>query len=305
MRPTRIIPTLAYSVGFKLIYEDLNTMVTETQAGSNTTDKSLLTQLSEAVNVKIALTAFASFMILYIYAPILSLIAFSFNSGGLTFPFVDFTTDWYTVLFNNQGFIDATVRSLQLAIVVTIITTVLSTAAALAYRYDFWGQRGILYLLILGIITPGVTYGVGASLFFGELLGLNTGLWLATPVHVVWTIPFAVIILLAGFPRNLAENERAARVMGADRWTRFREVILPQIAPTVLGAAVFAFTLSYNEATRGLLLVGQDSTLPIAIFAEAAGTRATPQLFALGSVTTIFSTILLAIGGGIILYTSN
>ena len=280
-------------------------MVTETRTGSSDRNKSLLTRLSEAVNVKVALTAFALFMVLYIYAPILSLIVFSFNSGGLTFPFIGFSTEWYTVLFENQGFIDATFRSLQLALVVTAITTVLSTATALAYRYDFWGQRGLLYLLILGIITPGITYGVGASLLLTELLGLDTSLWLATPVHVVWTVPFAVIILLAGFPRNLAENERAARVMGADRWTRFREIILPQIAPTVLGAAVFAFTLSYNEATRGLLLVGRDNTLPIAIFAEAAGTRATPELFALGSVTTIFSTILLAVGGGIILYASN
>ena len=280
-------------------------MATETRTGSSDRNKSLLTRLSEAVNVKVALTAFALFMVVYIYAPILSLIVFSFNSGGLTFPFIGFSTEWYTVLFENQGFIDATIRSLQLALVVTAITTVLSTATALAYRYDFWGQRGLLYLLIIGIITPGITYGVGASLLLTELLGLDTSLWLATPVHVVWTVPFAVIILLAGFPRNLAENERAARVMGADRWTRFREIILPQIAPTVLGAAVFAFTLSYNEATRGLLLVGRDNTLPIAIFAEAAGTRATPELFALGSVTTIFSTILLAVGGGIILYASN
>lgn len=280
-------------------------MTAETQTESSTANKSILTRISEAMNVKIALTAFAGFMILYIYAPIISLIVFSFNSGGLTFPFVEFSSKWYTVLFNDQGFVDATVRSLQLALVVTVITTVLSTAAALAYRYEFWGQRGLLYLLILGIITPGITYGVGSSLLLTELLGLSTGLWLATPVHVVWTVPFAVIILLAGFPRTLAENERAARVMGADRWTRFREVILPQIAPTVLGAAVFAFTLSYNEATRGLLLVGRDNTIPIAIFAEAAGTRATPELFALGSVTTILSTVLLTIGGGIILYSSN
>lgn len=279
-------------------------MATESTREPAIRNKSVLTRLSEAVNAKYALVAFTAFITLYIYAPILSIIAFSFNSGGLTFPFVGFTTDWYSVLVGNQTIIDATVRSLQLALVVTVITTILATATALAYRYDFWGQRGLLYLIILGIITPGITYGVGASLFLTELLALDTGLWLATPVHVVWTVPFAVIVLLAGFPRNLAENERAARVMGADRWTRFREIIFPQIAPTVLGAAVFAFTLSYNEATRGLLLVGQDNTLPIHIFAIAAGTRATPELFALGSVTTIFSTVLLAVGGGIILYYS-
>jgi len=264
-----------------------------------------LARLSGIVSFRRLLSVFVLFMILYIYAPILSLIAFSFNEGGLTFPFVGFTTEWYTVLFENQGIVDATVRSLQLALVVTVITTVLATSTALAYRYDFWGQRGLLYLLILGIITPGITYGVGANLFLTELLGQDSGLWLAVPVHVVWTVPFAVIVLLAGFPPTLAENERAARVMGASRWTSFRRVVLPQIAPTVLGAAVFAFTLSYNEATRGLLLVGQENTLPIEVFTIAAGTRATPELFALGTVTTVFSTVLLMVGGVLVLYAAD
>jgi len=280
-------------------------MATESRAKTGASNKPVLVRLIERVSMRRVLIAFVGFMVVYIYAPILAVIAFSFNSGGLTFPFVGFTTEWYSVLFENQEIIDATVRSLQLALVVTVITTVLSTATALAYRYDFWGQRGLLYLLILGIITPGITYGVGAALVLTQTLGLSGSLWLATPVHVVWTVPFAVIVLLAGFPPNLADNERAARVMGAGRWTRFREIIFPQIAPTVLGAAVFAFTLSYNEATRGLLLVGQDNTLPIQIFAIAAGTRATPELFALGAVTTVFSTILLVIGGFIVLFKSD
>ncbi|MFT4880062.1 MAG: putative spermidine/putrescine transport system permease protein [Natronomonas sp.] len=264
-----------------------------------------LARISGLVTFRRLLLVFVLFMTLYIYAPIISLIAFSFNEGGLTFPFVGFTTEWYTVLFENQGIVDATVRSLQLALVVTAITTVLATSTALAYRYDFWGQRSLLYLLILGIITPGITYGVGANLFLTELLGQDAGLWLAVPVHVVWTVPFAVIVLLAGFPPTLAENEQAARVMGASRWTSFRRVVLPQIAPTVLGAAVFAFTLSYNEATRGLLLVGQENTLPIEVFTIAAGTRATPELFALGTVTTVFSTVLLTVGGLLVFYAAD
>lgn len=279
-------------------------MATESRTKTGTSNKPVLVRLIERVSMRRVLILFVGFMVVYIYAPILALIAFSFNSGGLTFPFVGFTTEWYSILLENQDIVESTVRSLQLALVVTVITTVLSTATALAYRYDFWGQRGLLYLLILGIITPGITYGVGASLVLTQTLGLSGSLWLATPVHVVWTVPFAVIVLLAGFPPNLADNERAARVMGADRLTRFREIIFPQIAPTVLGAAVFAFTLSYNEATRGLLLVGQDNTLPIQIFAIAAGTRATPELFALGAITTVFSTILLAIGGFVVLFRS-
>jgi putative spermidine/putrescine transport system permease protein len=279
-------------------------------AGEGTTDTarqgdSALTSLIERVSVKRVLTVYMVLIAIYVYLPIISVIVFSFNAAGLAFPFTNFTLEWYVELFNNQNLVQSVVRSLQLALVVTVITTVLATATALAYRYDFWGQRGLLFLLILGIITPGITYGVGATLFLNEILGLPKGLWLGIPVHVVWALPFAVIVLLAGFPPTLAENEEAARVMGANNFTIFREIILPQIAPTVLGAAVFAFTLSYNEGTRGLLLLGDQNTMPLQVFSIAAGTRVTPELFALGSATTIASTILLAVAGLLVFAGSN
>ena len=273
----------------------------ETEA-TTSAETSVLTSLVENISVKPVIAVYSILMALFVYLPILSVVAFSFNSAGLTFPFDNFTLQWYEQLFSNQALMTAVIRSLQLALVVTVITTVLATATALAYRYDFWGQRGLLFLLILGIITPGITYGVGATLFLNELFGLTKGLWLAAPVHVVWTLPFAVIVLLAGFPPTLAKNEEAARVMGADNRTVFRKIILPQVAPTVLGAAVFAFTLSYNEATRGLLLVGSDNTMPLQVFAIASGTRVTPTLFALGSITTIASTFLLAGAGFLVFY---
>jgi putative spermidine/putrescine transport system permease protein len=272
-------------------------MSTKAARTSEATHGSGLASFVERINVKHVLIAYFALAALYIYLPIISIIAFSFNSGGLTFPFVEFTTRWYSELLATDAMVEAVGRSLQLAVVVMVITTILGTAAALAYRYDFWGQRGLLFLLIIGIITPGITYGVGATLFLNELLGLSKSLWLAVPVHVVWTLPFAVIVLLAGFPPNLAENEEAARVMGADNITVLRQIILPQIAPTVLGAAVFAFTLSYNEATRSLLLLGNENTMPLEVFSIASATRATPDLFALGSITTIASTLLIAIAG--------
>lgn len=280
-------------------------MSTKAARTSGATHGSGLASFVERINVKHVLVVYTALVALYIYLPILSVIGFSFNSGGLTFPFVEFSTQWYAELLATESMIEAVSRSLQLAVVVMVITTVLGTAAALAYRYDFWGQRGLLFLLIIGIITPGITYGVGATLFLNELLGLSKGLWLAVPIHVVWTLPFAVIVLLAGFPPNLAENEEAARVMGADNVTVFRQIILPQIAPTVLGAAVFAFTLSYNEATRSLLLLGDNNTMPLEVFSIASATRATPDLFALGSITTIASTVLIAIAGILVFRGAN
>lgn len=254
----------------------------------------------DVLTSKRAFVIYAIIFTAYVYLPILSLIGFSFNQGGLTFPFVGFTLDWYAELFANESMIQAIQRSLMLAFATMVVTTILATALAIAYRREFVGKRLILFLLILGIITPGITYGVGATLFLNEILGLSKSLWLALTVHVVWTLPFSFIVLLAGFPPTLAQNEQAARIMGADNPTVFRKIVFPQIAPTVLGAAVFAFTLSYNEATRGLLILGQQNTMPLEVFAIAGSRRPTPELFALGSITTVVSTILLAITGVIV-----
>ena len=265
-------------------------------------DRSVLTRLVQWFDMKRLLAAYFILISLYIYAPMIALIVFSFNAGGISPPYQGFTLAWYSELAGNRGILISVWRSIQLALVVTVITTILGTAAALAYRYDFRGRKLFLYLIVLGIITPGIAFSVGSTLFLNEVLGFSRSMWLALPAHVVWTLPFAVIVLLAGFPPNLAQNEEAARVMGASRVTTFREIILPQIAPTVLGAAVFAFTLSYNEAERGLLLVGRDRTMPMEVFSIASAERATPELFALGSMTTVFSTILLLIAGGLVVY---
>lgn len=256
----------------------------------------------DRINVRWMILAYAIIVTLYVYTPTISLIVFSFNEGGMFPPFEGVTSEWYRILWANEEMRAAIGRSIQLGLVVTVISTVLATLTALAYRYEFFGKRWILYLLLMGIIVPGVTYGVGAMLFFNRFLGLSRSLWLAVPVHVVWVVPFAVIVLLAGIPPHLTRNEEAALVLGANRITVFREVILPQIAPAVLGAAVFAFTLSYNEGTRGLLLVGEGTTVPLQIFSVASVERISPDLFALGAATTVFSTVLLIVAAFLVLY---
>jgi len=256
---------------------------------------SRLTAFAAWIDMRKLLMGYTVLFVIYLYLPMISLIAFSFNAGGLTFPFTDFTLDWYYQLFSNAKLMSAIQFSLKLAAVTTVITTVLSTAAALAYRQEFRGKRTLLYLFILGIIVPGVTYGVSSLLLFQEFLNLSPGFWMAVPVEVVWTFPFGLIILLAGFPPNLAENERAARVMGASPWTVFKQITFPQIWPTILGSALFAFTLAYNETARSILLTGSDSTMSNQVFVITNQISPTPGLFALGTITTIFSTVLLIV----------
>lgn len=273
----------------------------ERRARNPTRGLSVLNRIGDRLDVRRIFVIYAVLATIYIYTPTISLVVFSFNAGGISLPFSAFTFDWYRQLLANQALIASIWRSIQLALVVTVVATTLATVTALAYRYEFWGKRGVLYLLLVGIIVPGVTYGIGAALFFNDLLGIEKGLWLALPLHVVWALPFSVIILLAGFPPHLARNEQAARLMGASRLSAFREVLLPQISPTILGAAVFAFTLSYNEGTRSLVVTGDGSTMPIQVFSIASSQRVSPSLFALGAATTVISTVLLVVATVLIL----
>jgi putative spermidine/putrescine transport system permease protein len=257
---------------------------------------------TNVVSIRRLLQIHTGIILLFIYIPVLTLIIFSFNSGGLNFPVEGFTFSWYTDLFNDQATVAAISRSLQLAVVVTLLGTPMATAAAIAYLYGFPGKKLLLYLLITGIVVPGITFSIGSNLFLVQTLNFDQSLLLAIPVHIVWSVPFATIFLIVAIPSNLAEQDAAARSMGASRWTVFRRVIFPQIAKGFAGAALVIFTLSYNEGTRALLLLGSDRTIPDRIFNVSASADLTPQLFALGSVTAFVSVLLLAVLGYVFLF---
>ncbi|WP_255152138.1 ABC transporter permease [Halorarius halobius] len=274
---------------------------TTTGTGSGTVVGRALDYVANELEMRKILAGYALVVGVFVYLPMISVILFSFSSSGSSFPIEGFTTRWYSVMLADGPLIASITSSLQLAAVVMVITTTMATGAALAYRHQFVGKRALLYLVILGIITPGITYSVGATLFLNEILGLPRGLWSTIPVHVVWTFPFAFIILLAGIPPNLAEQEDAARVMGLSERKIFTKITLPQIWSTILGAAVFALTLSYNEGTRSILLLGSDNTMPVYVFSTIASTGTGAEMLALGAVTTFVSIVLLGIGGVLLL----
>lgn len=275
---------------------DSTVVLTDMATGNSMTASSLATRISQTVTLHRLLGVLTGLMLLYVYLPVISLVAFSFNAGGLSFPFTVLTLEWYEVLFTDASTIEAITLSLRLAAVVTVIGTIMATAVALAYVYGFPGSRLLLYLLITGIVVPGITYSVGANIFLTQLIELSQQLWLAVTVHVVWALPFATIFLIVGIPSTLKEQTEAARVMGAPTSTVFREVVLPQIWLAVVGAAIIIFTLSYNEGSRSLLLIGRDTTMSLHVLSQAGATLQ-PDLFALGSVTALVSTALLAVAG--------
>src|SRR5581483_11810272 len=114
--------------------------------------------------------------------------------------------------------------------------------------------------------------------------------WLTTTlaVHVMWTLPFCLIIFLMFFNRFDPNLEDAALVFGANEWKKFWYVLFPLLRPALLSSALFGFTLSLDEFQRSLLVTGIDQTLPLMVMASVT-TRITPTLYALGSLTTLLS----------------
>ena len=126
-------------------------------------------------------------------------------------------------------------------------------------------------------------------------MGIPTAWWSSgLGVHVVWTLPFGFLVMMAVFNRFDSTLEEAARDMGASEWTVFKEITLPLVTPGIVAAGLFGFTLSYDEFARTTLLSGQYNTLPLDINASMTQ-RIRPTLYALGTASTIFSILMIGL----------
>ncbi|MCA9864126.1 MAG: ABC transporter permease [Thermomicrobiales bacterium] len=241
-------------------------------------------------------------ILIVLYAPffIMGLLSFAERTTAV-FPPADFSFISYQKLFNPTNFdlyripgeplvnyLRPIGLSVTLALLTSIIATVLALMAALAFRERFRGRGIAFYLLLLGMVTPGIILGLGFRLF-ADQIGLPTG-WKTTGLltHIAWTMPFGFIVFLVFLNRFDRTIEEAASVLGADSWTVFRTVTLPVLAPGVLASLLFGFTLSFDEIQRSALVLGRDQTLPIAIIG-ATTVRITPVLYALGSLIALVS----------------
>ena len=194
----------------------------------------------------------------------------------------------------------AMLRSIILALIVMLITALFSTMFAMAFRKRFFGSGLLFYTIMTGIMVPGILLSLGLATLLKQL-GIPPAWWsTALGVHVVWTLPFGFLVMMAVFNRFDGSLEEAARDMGASEWTVFKEVTLPLITPGIVAAGLFGFTLSYDEFARTTLLAGEYNTLPLDINASMTQ-RIRPTLFALGTASTLFS--LLMIGLFLVVYT--
>jgi putative spermidine/putrescine transport system permease protein len=175
-----------------------------------------------------------------------------------------------------------------------VVSTVLGVMSAQAFRRRFRGSGLVFYLIVLGMMVPGVLVGLGMALV-ANALGVAREWWSTVFVlHVVYTFPFAFLVMLAIFNRFDATVEEASWSLGVSPARTFGKVTFPLIFPGVLSAMLFAFTLSYDEFSRTLFASGRDLTLPLAIYGTFS-VEIHPNIFAFGVLTTLFSLALLAV----------
>jgi putative spermidine/putrescine transport system permease protein len=238
--------------------------------------------------------------LLFLYGPMLVMAVLSLQgtNGGITFPMQGFGFSWWKALvdgFNADLIRTTAIRSLKLAVVAGVLVALLALGLSTAYRRRFRGDSTLFYLIMLALMAPGFLLSLGTALFW-QYLGQVPGLWrTALGTNVVWGIPFGFLVMVAVWNRYDAGVEEAARDLGAGRLRTSREVTIPLIWTGLFGAFLFGVTLSWNEYDRtALVLAGDQATLPVQIFAFTVSSVIRPDLYALGTATTLVT--LLAVG---------
>ena len=245
------------------------------------------------------LAAFFALFILFLYGPTITIAILSFQGpkGGLTFPMNGVSLHWFYNLFEQQAVGDiwgAFRRSLALGLMVMVTTVVVSVMGGLAFRKRFAGSGVLFYLVITSLIIPSILISLGVGLIFNQLdLDVH---WTTSGFgsQLTWSLPFGLLIMFAVFNRFDKTYEEAARDLGATSWQTIGHVVLPIIAPSLIGVALFGFTLSYDEFARTLLTAGSYNTLPLEIFGMTTNVTS-PVLYALGTLTTVFSLVIIAV----------
>ncbi len=149
-------------------------------------------------------------------------------------------------------------------------------------------------LTVASLIVPSILVSLGIGLSF-QVAGQRPAWWSSGfGAHLTWTLPFGLLIMFAVFNRFDRRYEEAARDLGASAWQTFRFVVLPIILPSLVGVGLFGFTLSYDEFARSLMTSGTFNTLPLEIYGMTTNVT-TPVLYALGTVTTAFSALIITI----------
>ena len=236
----------------------------------------------------------AFFLFIFMYAPIIVVMIYSFNSSRYGAGWGGFTFKWYTILFDNPVAMSAAKNSLVLALLSTAAATVLGTMLAFGMsRYWFPGKKICSWLMYIPVVTPDIVMAVAMLLFYALIrswtgfceLGMSTMIL----AHITFEIPFVAIVVRARLAGMDPTIEEAARDLGANGWITLRYVTFPMIMPGMLAGALLAFTLSLDDFVISFFTTGPGATtLPILIYSSVKR-GITPDINALSTLMIVVS----------------
>jgi spermidine/putrescine transport system permease protein len=233
-------------------------------------------------------------LVLFLYAPLLLLLIFSFNDNNLpVFPLRGFTLDAYRQFIHNPELKASIVTSAKVAALSSIGAVVLGLLASIALvRRDFFGRGGISALLLSPLVVPYIALAIGLLVFFNETsvpLGIKT----IVMGHIVVSIPYAILILVPRLERLDVRLEEAARDLGAGVIQTFRLITFPLLLPAIVSAYLVAFVLSFDEIVIAYFVNGQVTTFPLYLFSTLRFPTLLPQVLAVACVVMALSALVL------------
>ena len=237
-----------------------------------------------------ALRAFFALVVVFLYAPIVILLIFSFNNAEVpAFPLSGFTFHWYREFLANADLRGALETSAIIAALSSVGAVLLGVLASIALvRRRFRGKSAVSALLLSPLVIPYVVFGISLLLLF-HTLGMNRSLLTVVIGHIVICIPYTILVVMPRLQQIDVSLEEAAYDLGASRLRTFRSITLPLILPAVVSAFLIAFTTSFDEYAVASFVVGTRVTFPIYLYSAMRFPSQLPQVIAVAVVVITVS----------------
>ena len=236
---------------------------------------------------------------LFLYLPLLTLVAFSFNDSKRNIVWRGFTLDWYKQALTDASLLEAFGNSLTIAALCTAVSVVLGALAAIAlWRFRFRGRLAFEGAMAMPIVVPEICMGVAMLVFFARVLPWPQGLpWPLNlgPIviaHISFSFPFVAVVVRARLASFDRAQEEAARDLGASDWAAARDVLLPHLAPSLIAGALLAFTLSLDDFVITFFTSGPDTiTFPVKVYSMVRFS-VTPEVNAASTLLIVLTVVL-------------
>ena len=237
----------------------------------------------------------------FLYAPILVMVFFSFNASNSTSVFTGFSFHWYRELFRDSETLRALYNTLIIAVLSALISTVIGTAAAVGISsMNKWLRRVVNHVTNIPMMNPDIVTGVSMMLLFvflGSVLGITEvlGFWTLLIAHITFNLPYVILSVLPSLRQTDSHLAEAAQDLGCPPGKAFFKVVLPSIMPGVLTGMIMAFTLSIDDFVISYFTSGPAfQTLPLRIYAMTKR-RVQPDINALSTIMFVVVLVLLVL----------